>query len=94
MVSDRSCDAGLHFSSFESRCISPEKAECNVDRAICGNEGTPWSPKFVANSRDCGNYFLCLGTTSVSMRCAPGLQFDNEFNWCDMEETVNCTVCL
>lgn len=96
LIQDRTCPPGLHFSPYDNNCVDPKLAECSIDKEICtagGTVGTPWDPILVANSRDCQAYFLCLGTTSVSMRCAPGLQFNKDESWCDVAEMVKCIVC-
>lgn len=91
---DRDCPLGTHFSYYDNACVDPFLADCSLDYHMCQESVLTGLPVFIANSRDCRSYYVCVGENSVPLRCAPGQHFVPELNWCDSPEEANCTVRL
>lgn len=73
LQNDRNCPVGLQFSYYDNACVDPFLADCNLDYYLCQDAVLTGVPIFIQNSRDCRSYFVCVGDTSVELRCAPGL---------------------
>jgi len=87
---DRICPAGTHFSYYDGDCVDPFLADCSIDYNTCRESSESGIPTFVADLRDCSSFYVCVGGTSVLLRCAPGTHFAPEDNWCAPEPEVNC----
>jgi len=88
---DRICPPGLHFSYYDGDCVDPFLADCSIDYNTCHESSKTGIPIFVADPRDCRSFYVCVGGTSVLLRCAPQTHFDPEENWCVPEEQADCT---
>lgn len=90
LQNDRDCPQGLQFSYYDNDCVDPFLADCNLDYFLCQEAVQTGIAVFIPNSRDCRSYFVCVGDTSVELRCAPTQHFLPGPNWCVSEEEANC----
>lgn len=72
--------------------MDPFLADCSIDYNTCRESSETGIPTFVADPRDCRSFYVCVGGTSVLLRCAPDTHFDPEFSWCVPEALADCEV--
>ncbi|CRL08014.1 CLUMA_CG020982, isoform A [Clunio marinus] len=90
LQNDRDCPQGLHFSTYEKKCVDPFLADCKLDQSLCEGSGNGNIPFFIASSRDCRAYYICIGDSLLPLMCAPGQHFLPEAGWCDLQEKSDC----
>lgn len=44
----------------------------------------------IQHPRNCSEFYLCIGGEAVLRQCAPGLEFNTEFQQCMLKEDANC----
>lgn len=87
---DRDCEPGLHYSPYDERCVTPFLADCNIEAQVCRESEETGVATLIQNSRDCASFFVCIGSRSAELKCAPDTHFNPDFGWCDNSEEYDC----
>lgn len=86
------CGSGLHFSTHDDQCMSPELAGCNIDRMPCPQYNDHKNPVYLTSNKNCNLYYLCYNSVPVPFTCAQDLLFD-PFHWqCRKPDETICDV--
>lgn len=97
---DRECPNGLHFSSYDKKCVDPTLAECSNDREFCTsiNGDDDFIQFKVPNPRACDQFYLCWNNQeqnaigAATFRCNYGLHVNPNNFLCELPETAGCDV--
>lgn len=88
---DQDCPEGQHYNPTSRNCIPEIDSECTINSEWCHpTDNIP--PFFVASSRDCTSYYLCMRNEWLGLTCAPGFFFDANNRWCQVPDEVDCSV--
>lgn len=86
----RSCAPGLEFNTETSQCMVPEEAACKF--GSCPSYNVPLT--FLPSTKNCSEFSICLNGEPVNHRCADGLYWDPDNNWCTFPEETSCEVSI
>lgn len=86
----RNCAPGLRFDIESEQCR--ENANCIVDVMACPLYDDPSALVYFSNPHLCNRYWMCANGQTIDRSCAPGLHWDEDQEWCNLPELVNCEV--
>lgn len=89
-----SCPANRHFNEERQTCLTPEAANCIVQRndlVSCEGVDSGW---FLRHPTSCSTYFQCINGGPVLVACPRGLYFDERIQSCNYPSLVDCSYTL
>ncbi|GBO29057.1 Peritrophin-1, partial [Araneus ventricosus] len=96
----KSCPAGLHFSTALQACDYPSKVQCDK-MGVLRSVGVPsaFCPEvngkiaiFYRHASNCSVYYLCSNGLAYEFVCPAGLHFNLRQKKCDYEDNARCPI--
>lgn len=82
------CTAGSYFNATTGNCLPDTETECWQNQCIGQPDG-----KFLADSTNCGQYYICLNDEATQQACDSGSFFNTTLGGCtEDQDNTNCWV--
>lgn len=85
---ERSCGSGLHYNVTAEKCMDQNIAECT--RTQCPLFNDPSHLVYFPDYLECDKYYLCHDNELRAFRCADGLHWDEEREYCTSPAEAEC----
>lgn len=82
------CGTGLHYNTTAEKCMDSSIADCY--RTVCPLYNDPEGLVYLPDYLDCEKYYLCYDNEPKPYRCADGLHWDEENQYCTSPAEAAC----
>lgn len=86
---ERDCGPGLAYDEKSEECLPQDLAQCHRNQCPLFND--PAKLVYLPDYLDCEKYYLCYNNEPQVYRCAEGLHWDEEREYCTSPAEAECT---